>query len=111
MLRCNRCDGAVYLAGYVVEIALKARICRTLKWRGFPETGAEFKNFQSFKVHDLDVLLTLTGLEPRIKAKYFAEWSVVAEWNPEARYKAPGMTTKADAHLFVEAAKTLLGVL
>lgn len=31
-------DAAVYLCGYAVEIALKARICRTLKWTtGFPK--------------------------------------------------------------------------
>ena len=37
-------DVAIYLCGYAVEIALKARICRTLNWvAGFPETQAEFK--------------------------------------------------------------------
>jgi hypothetical protein len=111
LLSANRYDGAVYLAGYVIELALKARICRTLKWKGFPETRSEFQDYQSFRVHDLDVLLRLSGLEPRVKAKYVAEWSVAAEWNPEARYKATGSTTKADARLFVEATKTLLGVL
>lgn len=29
LLRGKRLDGAVYLCGYAVEIALKARICRT----------------------------------------------------------------------------------
>lgn len=36
LLRAKRFDGAFYLCGYAVELALKARICRTLKWAGFP---------------------------------------------------------------------------
>lgn len=31
LARNGRYDGAVYVCGYAVEIALKARICRTLK--------------------------------------------------------------------------------
>ena len=42
---------------------------------------------------------------------HFAEWSEVARWNPEARYKAAGATTRADAENLVGAARTLLGVL
>ena len=30
-----RYDGAVYICGYAIEMGLKARICRTLKWPGF----------------------------------------------------------------------------
>ena len=32
-------DGACYLAGYVVELALKARICKTLDLAGYPNQG------------------------------------------------------------------------
>jgi HEPN domain-containing protein len=32
-------NGAVYLAGYVVELALKARICRLLDSQEYPDTG------------------------------------------------------------------------
>jgi len=59
----GRHDGAVYMCGYSVELALKARICRTLKWPGFPETPPEFKGLGSPKVHDLDTLLRFTGRE------------------------------------------------
>jgi hypothetical protein len=37
-LKAERFDGAFYLSGYAVELALKARICRTLKWRATPST-------------------------------------------------------------------------
>jgi HEPN domain-containing protein len=38
LLNGGRYDGAAYLCGYAVELTLKARICRTLKWAGFPST-------------------------------------------------------------------------
>jgi hypothetical protein len=59
----------------------------------------------------LDVLLRLTGLEENIKTNLLAEWSVLAEWDPEVRYKPIGNLTKEDAELMIESAKTLLRVL
>ena len=32
----KRYDGAVYLCGYAVELILKAKICKTLRWPEFP---------------------------------------------------------------------------
>jgi len=107
----DRYDGAIYLGGYVVELALKARICKTLKWSGFPQTRSEFQNYQSFKTHDLDVLLRLSGVEARMKTKYLAEWSIVAKWDPEARYNPIGSAIKTDAELLIESAEKLLKVL
>lgn len=111
LLRAGRYDGAIYLGGYVVELALKVRICRTLKWADFPQTRSEFQNYMSFKSHDLDVLLRLSGTEARIKTRYIAEWSAVASWDPEARYNPVGSATKADAQLLIKAASTLLRAL
>ena len=82
LLRGKRFDGAVYLSGYSVEVALKSRICRTLKWNGFPDTAAEFKGLQSIKTHDLEILLRLSGVEGRIKTKFLAEWSLVLGLGP-----------------------------
>lgn len=84
LLRAGRYDGAIYLGGYVVEIALKERICKTLRWSGFPQTRGEFQNFSSFRTHDLDVLLSLSGVETLIKTKYLAEWSAVAHLGPRS---------------------------
>ncbi|MCB0065385.1 MAG: HEPN domain-containing protein [Caldilineaceae bacterium] len=61
LLAANRYDGAMYLCGYAVELALKARICRTLKWAGYPSTRKEFEGYQSLRTHDLKVLLHLSG--------------------------------------------------
>ena len=73
LLGNQRYDGAIYLSGYSVEIALKARICRTLGWSGFPETNREFEGYQSLRTHKLDVLLHFSGAEARIKRLFMAE--------------------------------------
>jgi hypothetical protein len=107
----GRYDGAVYLCGYAVEIALKAKICSTLKWPGFPSTRREFEGYQSFRTHDLDVLLHLSGAEGRVKTKYLAEWSIVVTWDPEVRYRAIGTASFQDAVDMIQATRTILGAL
>ena len=46
-------DGCIYLAGYAVELALRARICRLLRVKEYPLSGNIGK---AFKVHKLDQL-------------------------------------------------------
>lgn len=111
LLHAHRYDGAVYLCGYSIEIALKHKICITLNWAGFPSTYNEFAKYKSLKTHDLDVLLTFTGIETTLKSTHLAEWSAVAIWNPEARYNPTGIVNPADASLMILAAKTLIGLL
>lgn len=106
LLRARRFDGAYYLAGYAIELALKARICRTLKWRGFPESASEFKGLQSLRTHDLEVLLAFSGAEGRA-----AEWNVVVKWNPEKRYQATGQSTRREAANMVTSVIRVLEVL
>lgn len=111
LYKTRRYDGAVYLCGYAVEAVLKARICRALKWPDFPSTRGEFQSYQSFKTHDLDVLLKLSGLETKIKTQYSREWANVAAWDPEVRYKSIGTTRRIDAFNMIASAKVLLKVL
>jgi hypothetical protein len=92
-------------------LALKARISSTLNWEGFPDKRSEFDNLASFKTHKLDVLLTLSGQERRIKTDHFTEWTAVATWDPEVRYKAVGQVEAADVQLMITSVETLLGVL
>ena len=58
LFTAGRYDGVVYLCGYAVELALKARICETLNWDGYPSTNREFWDYQSFRTHDLKVSAT-----------------------------------------------------
>ncbi len=90
----NRFEGAAYICGYAVEIALKYAICGTLNWEEFPFTPGEFKKLTNFRTHDLEILLLLSGIESRIKSKLLYEWSVVLEWSPENRYGNSNITVK-----------------
>jgi hypothetical protein len=111
LFNANRYDSAVYICGYAVEVALKARICRTLDWPDFPETRGEFQGLQSFRTHDLNILLRLSGIATQIRAGYVPEWSEVAAWQPEIRYRAVGTTTQRSARDMLDAVRTLLGVI
>ena len=111
LLANNRVDGAGYVCGYAIELALKARISSTLNWEGFPEKRGEFENLASFKTHKLDVLLALSGQERLIKSEHLIEWTAVATWEPEVRYKAIGASDQAEVELMIKSAEILLGVL
>jgi len=111
LLAASRFDGATYLCGYAVEVALKARICRILNWPEFPSTGSEFQAYRSFQTHELDVLLRLSGQEARVKQNHFALWNTVAIWKVESRYNVIGTAQQADAAAMIQAANELLAVL
>ena len=104
----RRYDGAVYIAGYALELSLKARTCRTLNWNEFPETNGEFKRYNSFKTHNLDILLSLSGVEEKIKLNYFMDWNNINEWNPEQRYAEIGNISKSDARARIDSIKNLM---
>ncbi len=113
LLRTRRSyDVAVYLCGYAVEIALKARICQALHWTtGFPETRKEFEGKSSLKTHDLEVLLDFTAIQGRIKLSHFGDWAIVNKWNPEQRYSPPGTKTLTEAGDMIQATQNLLRIL
>lgn len=111
LFAASRIDGAAYVCGYAVEIALKARICITLGWQGFPDTRREFESYTTFRTHNLDVLLSLTGREIDVKENYLGAWSAVAEWNPEARYKAVGEASAEDIEVMIAATEKLMTIL
>ncbi|WP_461100683.1 hypothetical protein [Spirosoma koreense] len=104
----KRFDGAAYPCGYVIEITLKLRICKTMKWSGFPESRKEFDSLLSFKTHDLDILLHLSGIENKIKQFHFLEWSTVKAWNPESRYNRVTYLNKTQ---FLARQSTVLNIL
>lgn len=110
-MRARRYDGAVYMCGYALEVRLKARICRTLHWSGFPNTRSEFQNCVSLKTHDLQTLPSFSGIEPRIKSRFTAEWLIVSQWDPEMRYNPTGSSTAAEARVMLQAVQTLAKVI
>jgi len=95
-------DGCVYLCGYVVELALKARICAVLGIAEYPDKR------QHFRSHDFDELRLLAGLEQEITAAnpvLLTNWSVATEWKPEWRYQPAGTYGRAEAEKVLEAIK------
>lgn len=111
LLQAGRLDGAAYLCGYAVEVALKARICRVLDWPAFPSSRGEFQSHRSFQTHELEVLLRLSGQEARIKQGHFALWNAVAAWKPESRYHVIGTAQEADTEATFYGAEMFLRVL
>ena len=111
LLAARRFDGATYVCGYAVEVALKARICRTLNWPEFPSTGVEFQAYRSFQTHELDVLLHLSGQEARIKQNHFKLWSTAATWKAESRYNVIGTAQPGNSRAMIQATEALLAVL
>lgn len=89
----NLYDGARYLLGYVVEFALKARICKILDMNEYPETGEISK---TYKTHNYDVLIKLAGLEKKfdraknLSKQLFDNWSYSTLWKEDFRYKPIG---------------------
>lgn len=113
LLRTRRSyDASVYLCGYAVEIALKARICRMLKWTtGFPETNAEFQEKGTLlKTHNLKVLLEYTAIQDRVRLTLLNEWSLLIGWSPEQRYNPIGTKDLDDADEMIAAAQKLLRI-
>jgi len=111
LFNAQRYDGAYYLCGYAIELGLKYRICKTLKWNDYPLTSNEFKKYSSFKTHEVDILLNLSGREKIIKSKFLVEWSFVRNWNPEYRYQPIGKIKKIDAHTMLMSTKNILNAL
>jgi len=100
----GRYDGAVYLCGYVLETALKARICKLLDLDEYPDFG-KFKPV--YATHDFDVLLKLSGLEKEIalsKTKnpsLFIDWSLATGWQPDMRYQMMNKTKQEVGQMLV----------
>jgi hypothetical protein len=103
----RRYDGAFYICGYAVELGLKKKICETLKWEGYPSSEKEFAQLKSFRTHDLEILLHLSGVENQIKGEVFTDWSIVASWDPEIRYSSQKQTEQ-NAKLLLVSTEALL---
>ena len=95
-------QGAYYIAGYAVEFALKALICKRLgvepfvKQKGIQGNEGIATVAKALQIHDLSALLIFSGLHPEyteIKNKpdgsgrsLFTAWSTVSAWDEQRRY-------------------------
>lgn len=98
-------DGASYLSGYVIELALKARICKILDL-DYPDRGDISR---SFKTHKLDNLIKLGGLYNKFDTElntnndFKINWSLIKTWSEEFRYQPKGSNSKNDVKDLIEA--------
>lgn len=93
---------AYYLAGYSIEMALKAVISKQISADTLPD-----RNFiNKVYTHDFKTLLGLAGLKSdfddaiRKDSMLGANWAICSEWSPEARYQEK---SNAEAHYLLAA--------
>jgi len=110
LLASDKSDGAIYLCGYALELMLKRQVAKILGWEQYPDKK-EFNNgYNSFRTHDLDILLHLSGLEQEFRADndLYVQWQKAKSWNSEIRYRKVGEITKLEASGIIEASRTVL---
>lgn len=109
-------EGAFYLAGYAVELALKARITERLEmpWLFDESSTASADQFTGLgelrkllKSHNILLLLAVAGLKPaydrrKTQDKSFVKYKSLLEgWNEGIRYQLPGTKSVGDAQSFL----------
>jgi hypothetical protein len=88
LMREEHFSGAYYIAGYAIEFALKARIAAQFRADEIPDKDLVNAVYR----HDLAKLLGLAGLETALKDACRSDsgldrrWSIVKNWNEQARY-------------------------
>ena len=94
LLDRNRHHGALYLAGYSVECALKWAITRRLELVYLPA---------DLETHDLQKLVGISGLMPQLRedtavAPLFS--ALADDWGPQERYAASKLEAKTAKRLY-----------
>ena len=88
-------DGACYLAGYTIELALKAAICKNMKSDKFFDI-IKTETSRAFKIHNIEELITLAGLREqfeslkRSNADFQNHWNSLnaqVQWSEQLRYQ------------------------
>ena len=108
-------DGAFYLAGYAVELYLKAKICENMDVPDFYDTHVPKSDLsKTFLIHNLDRLVLLSGLYTKFEAakktvpNLTDHWDKVLTWSEKSRYNNPNTKTEIEALEFIESAKIII---
>jgi len=108
----NYFEGAVYLAGYAVELSLKAKICELLDIPNlfdFGHNNIQSSLIKSYKSHDFEQLILLSGLRSKLQTatsenqELLTNWSILCEWSEEKRYCKCGAETLEATQEFMNA--------
>jgi HEPN domain-containing protein len=94
----NECfEGAYYLAGYVIEFALKACIAKKTRRYDFPDRQTAHESH----THDLKALVKAAGLQADLDnalandPAFKAHWQVAVGWKETSRYQRPSAVMAA----------------
>jgi HEPN domain-containing protein len=108
-------NGAFYLAGYAVELYLKAKICDTMDVPDFYDTHVPKSDLsKTFLIHNLDRLMLLSGLHTKFEAakktvpNLTDHWDKVLTWSEKSRYNNPNTKTEIEALEFIESSKIIM---
>ncbi|MGF7076483.1 hypothetical protein [Mucilaginibacter sp. R-33] len=120
------CDGAFYLAGYSVELMLKAKICDRLGIPNlFDETNSNTNSIRgigdirkTLKTHNLFTLLIFSGLKVKFdndkannKDLAKANSLLFNAWDENARYKPCGHMLNKDVEKLINLLSGANGIL
>lgn len=112
----GKCDGSFYLAGYSVELMLKAKICERLGIPNLYDESDKSTNSisgigelrKTLKTHNLYLLLVISGLKNKFdqdKAKNInlakSNSLLFSNWDENARYKPCGHMKDKDVETFI----------
>ncbi len=95
LLQNKRFSNAYYLAGYAVEIGLKACIAAQIVAETITDKAVIRKVFD----HDYKLLVGLAGLETQLSEQedrdpeFAANWAIATEWKPDVRYETVDVTS------------------
>ncbi len=98
LAKFRKWSNAYYLAGYTIELALKACVARQISADTLPEK----RLINGVYTHEIDKLIGLAGLKVELKNRsdenslFAANWAICSEWSPDVRYqdRTPTETTQ-----------------
>lgn len=111
LLKNNQFSGAYYLAGYSIELALKACYCKSVPEKSFPPKKDVYDKLYK---HDLGGLLVVSGILTQFNENleksdmYKVNWETVKDWNEQSRY---AVMLEKDARPIIEAITGKDGIL
>lgn len=88
LLQAGRASSAYYLAGYSVELALKACIAKSFQPNAIPDKAFVIEIYS----HSLEKLLGIAGLLPdfttdsKANPSLAAAWGIASKWTETSRY-------------------------
>jgi hypothetical protein len=100
------------LAGYAVELYLKAKICENLNLPIFYSQYAPRTDLsKTFLIHNLDRLILLSGLLPKFESEKISDpifrvhWLKIESWSEKSRYDLQGVHLARETTEFIESIK------